>query len=682
MEAQLDETGGIIDQLAEATVERLHALDSSTYRLLSMAAVLGETFEVHDLATVLGRPASSMVDSLAEAHAAEILIETSDGHLTFRGRILWDALINELSSSLRTALHRQFAEALAHRGADFCKVADQLRAAPGPTEPWVVRWLSAVPEQTLSRIAEPAADLLESAVESPALPASDRDELIFRLMKVLHNLDRDTGADELAVEMLRDSADARYRGRAWLIRIVTANRQQRLDESVALATASLADPVLLPGTRALIRARAAAALTKQDELARGRAEAARALTEAEEAGDALAAGHARLVLSHIDREPAAAIAHLDAGLAALGANDDPDLRMLLLDNRLAALNNLGRAEEFRATAHQAPALARHGTPNRTSRLLFAAAMGSYDFGWWDEALRYLEQIPEDIPGAPKIGRHGLAAMIHAHREQWDEVAWHLAITNKIPVVSTDARIWSGYMVAADAMRAVTDGDLRKAADLLSIWLNPPTPFDGRERFMWLPPLVRVARTLGDTELAESVAVTAEEDARKPDAPVMQRAAGRFGRAQLTGDTGELLALAKLYGDHHWLHLRAFAIEEAAVHYAAAGQADAARAAFNDAVRGYSALGATWDVRRVDARLRPLGIRRGSRTLDQRAESGWEALTPAERRVAELVATGRSNPDVASLLFLSPRTVQTHVTHILRKLGYSSRTDLIRDAGRR
>jgi DNA-binding NarL/FixJ family response regulator len=51
-------------------------------------------------------------------------------------------------------------------------------------------------------------------------------------------------------------------------------------------------------------------------------------------------------------------------------------------------------------------------------------------------------------------------------------------------------------------------------------------------------------------------------------------------------------------------------------------------------------------------------------------------------VAELVATGKSNPEVASELFLSPRTVQTHVSRILRKLGYTSRMDLVRDGAQR
>src|ERR1700754_4179300 len=111
MEGQFDETVGAVDHLAESASH----LDTSTYRLLRMAAVLGETFEAHDLATVLDRSASSMVDSLAEAHAAGILGETSDEKLTFRSHEIWQSLIGELSSSLRTALHRQFAQAFAER---------------------------------------------------------------------------------------------------------------------------------------------------------------------------------------------------------------------------------------------------------------------------------------------------------------------------------------------------------------------------------------------------------------------------------------------------------------------------------------------------------------------------------------------------------------------------------------
>ncbi len=55
----------------------------------------------------------------------------------------------------------------------------------------------------------------------------------------------------------------------------------------------------------------------------------------------------------------------------------------------------------------------------------------------------------------------------------------------------------------------------------------------------------------------------------------------------------------------------------------------------------------------------------------------EGLTPAERRVAALVAEGRTNREVASALFLGERTVTSHLTHIYAKLGVRSRTELAR-----
>ena len=53
----------------------------------------------------------------------------------------------------------------------------------------------------------------------------------------------------------------------------------------------------------------------------------------------------------------------------------------------------------------------------------------------------------------------------------------------------------------------------------------------------------------------------------------------------------------------------------------------------------------------------------------------DGLTPAERRVAELVAEGRTNREVAAALFLGERTVASHLNHIYAKLGVRSRTEL-------
>ena len=88
------------------------------------------------------------------------------------------------------------------------------------------------------------------------------------------------------------------------------------------------------------------------------------------------------------------------------------------------------------------------------------------------------------------------------------------------------------------------------------------------------------------------------------------------------------------------------------------------------------------VARADALLRSLGVRRGRRGARRRPESGWESLTESEERVAALVAEGLTNPEIGERLFVSRRTVETHVSHAFRKLGLSSRTQLAAEAARR
>jgi DNA-binding NarL/FixJ family response regulator len=119
----------------------------------------------------------------------------------------------------------------------------------------------------------------------------------------------------------------------------------------------------------------------------------------------------------------------------------------------------------------------------------------------------------------------------------------------------------------------------------------------------------------------------------------------------------------------------YAWEHAAVLLAGDRQFPAARRALAGAIDRYEHLGAAWDLDRATTRLASLGVRRTRRVVPQRPTTGWEALTGTERRVAALVAQGRSNPDIGTELLLSRRTAQNHVSHILAKLGLSSRVEL-------
>jgi DNA-binding NarL/FixJ family response regulator len=62
--------------------------------------------------------------------------------------------------------------------------------------------------------------------------------------------------------------------------------------------------------------------------------------------------------------------------------------------------------------------------------------------------------------------------------------------------------------------------------------------------------------------------------------------------------------------------------------------------------------------------------------------GWESLTPTEAKVADLVAQGRTNPEIADELLMGRATVKTHVSNILRKLDLTNRTQLATHAATR
>ena len=58
-----------------------------------------------------------------------------------------------------------------------------------------------------------------------------------------------------------------------------------------------------------------------------------------------------------------------------------------------------------------------------------------------------------------------------------------------------------------------------------------------------------------------------------------------------------------------------------------------------------------------------------------ALQGSDALTPSERRVADLASQGRTNRQIAQALFVTTATVETHLRHVFRKLDVSGRGEL-------
>jgi pimeloyl-ACP methyl ester carboxylesterase/DNA-binding CsgD family transcriptional regulator len=66
----------------------------------------------------------------------------------------------------------------------------------------------------------------------------------------------------------------------------------------------------------------------------------------------------------------------------------------------------------------------------------------------------------------------------------------------------------------------------------------------------------------------------------------------------------------------------------------------------------------------------------------RPSYGWESLTETELDVVRFVADGLTNQEIASRLYVSPRTIETHVAHAFMKLGFTHRSELAAEASRR
>lgn len=73
------------------------------------------------------------------------------------------------------------------------------------------------------------------------------------------------------------------------------------------------------------------------------------------------------------------------------------------------------------------------------------------------------------------------------------------------------------------------------------------------------------------------------------------------------------------------------------------------------------------------------VRRSLRKLDTNAAGLLDKLSPREREVLKLLAEGYSGPQVAKMLNLSPRTIDTHRANMLKKLGFHRQTELVRFA---
>jgi DNA-binding CsgD family transcriptional regulator len=193
--------------------------------------------------------------------------------------------------------------------------------------------------------------------------------------------------------------------------------------------------------------------------------------------------------------------------------------------------------------------------------------------------------------------------------------------------------------------------------------------------VWSADYVEALLELGRIDESVLVLDTWEADARRlgRDWVLAQVTRCRGLVAGARGDVEQALSLLEeAVGAHEAVgdpFGRARAVLALGVARRRARQKRAAREAIEAALAGFEELGAATWLAKARAEVGSIGGRRRE-----------EGLSPAEQRVAALVAEGRTNREVASALYLTERTVATHLRHIYAKLGVQSRTELARRLG--
>jgi DNA-binding CsgD family transcriptional regulator len=233
--------------------------------------------------------------------------------------------------------------------------------------------------------------------------------------------------------------------------------------------------------------------------------------------------------------------------------------------------------------------------------------------------------------------------------------------------SSQLRYASGVLRAADRNH---DGALE---ELLGCGMEHPAL--GGENPAVLPWRSAAALSLAELGRSAEARDLAADEVQRAQAFGAPRALGVALRVQALVGPGHMRA-DLLRQAQHLLEASGARLEQARVladlgaTLRAAGERTAAREPLLDALTLSASCGARTLERRVRAELASIGLR--PRTIPR---SGTDSLTPSELRVAQLAAEGGTNREIAQTLFVTEKTVETHLGRAFRKLDISSRRQL-------
>lgn len=665
---------------------RMAMLSPRARELLRAASILGGEFAIAVAARLVDRPASDCLAAVDEAVDAGLLeLAAAAGAVRFGHSLVRAALQDGMPLRQRILLHTKAAHAIeelyteapaAHAAALARHYAQA--AVVGQCEP-AVRWARRAAETALRESAfEEAVRLYGLALDNAADlgPAECGRLRLARADALLRAGDRTAArADCLAAAALaRRSGDTGLLAESALVLEPVGDlvwdRDIHEECAEALAASGLSD-----GLRARLLARSTEAALYLGRLDGIEQSSARALALAERAADphiVVAALRARQ-LACTAPEHRQTRAELAATMIATGARThSPATEMW---GRLWAIDSLFEHGRLGAVAAELSRLRwcveRTGGPVPKWHLLVAEAARAQAVGEFHESLRLAglaREIAEGLSMPAGFGAYrSLLTMVGHH-------VGHFPETLVLPPAHTRGEVRNRLFSGLGTAMPLAESGRRDEAAAVYRGLGPPAQWD-------VPPYF--ATIVLATGAMIAARVGAIEDVRY----FADRLAERRGEhVSASGGTAHYHGPAVLWlgkcsaalGDSK--SARTQLAEAAAVcdDVGAAGFAVEARCELAEVLLADGDMdGAAASAKSALPNARALGMRPWVERLERvtGATDTRGVLSPREREVADLVAEGLSNREIAAALVLSERTAQNHVQHILTKLGFAKRAQI-------
>jgi DNA-binding CsgD family transcriptional regulator len=620
------------------------------------------------LAAAVGRPSAELFVSLDvservldRAFAARV-IERTDGTIRFTHPLLASVVYHGVSAHERRRAHGRLAQVVA----DPLDRARHLALSTESPDTEIAAVLEEATGLASTRGAPIAsAELAEHALRlTPPVAQADRRRRALVAARAQRSAGEWTRARSVLADLLAETRAGSLRAEA-LVLLAELESERR---SVPLLEEALREAASRPALQSVIHCRLAWASSKP-----GFDHARRSLELADELDDDQLRGQARAmqaILSWFAGEaeaPEDLPARVHDFPSAIGGE-------LLVREATLTLAPHPKRDEARAMLERRYEEWRERDEPRSSRALWGLAWVEFWAGRWelgaeyaararDISVQYGLEMPQDqLPSAVIAVHRGQLDLAREHSERGLDLAHEQfggPPVQLMAVLGLVAR-WSGDPSAAKKWFEKAD---RRASELR--WGEPSVRW-------WTADYAEMLLEDGRIDDAVRVVDVWEADAARVTREwVLAQATRCRGLvASAEGDVARASSLLDRAVEEHTEVGDPFGTARAllglGIVWRRARKKRGAREAIQAALDGFEQLGAANWVEKAQSELGRIGGRRRE-----------EGLTPAERRVAALVAEGRTNREVAAALFVTERTVASHLSHVYAKLGVRSRTELAR-----